>query len=265
MYYVYKITNLLNNRYYIGIHKTDNFSDNYMGSGKLIKLAIEKYGQENFIKEKLFEYETIEEALLKERELIDTTDPKTYNLHFGGKGGWDYVNTLNLENCMKNPVVVEKMKKSRYETYVSNKEYYDEFSKKNIAKAIEKRTGSKDSQSTKDKRVNSLKKFYENNVSPLKGKKKSEEHKRAMSLGWTDEKRNKKAEQQKQRILENPDVVVTNKGKKFSDETKAKMSVASKKRWEEKNTIKSTCIYCGKTGTAVNMKRWHFEHCKRKI
>jgi len=83
-------------------------------------------------------------------------------------------------------------------------------------------------------------------------------------MGWTEEKRKKKSEQQKQRILENPDVVVTNKGKKFSDETKAKMSVASKKRWGEKNTIKSTCNYCGKTGTAINMKRWHFERCKRK-
>lgn len=265
MYYVYKITNLLNNRYYIGVHKTNNFKDDYMGSGILITKAIKKYGLENFLKEKLFEYETLDEALLKERELIDTTDPRIYNLHFGGKGGWDYVNKLNLENCMTNPSIVEKMKQSRYETYITNKKYYDEFSRKNLIKATEKRKGSKDSETTIIKRINSLKTFYENNDSPLKGKSKSEEHKQSMSLGWTEEKRKKKSEQQRQRILKNPQIVVTNKGKKFSNDTKTKMSDASKKRWEEQKLIKSTCNYCGKTGTAINMKRWHFERCKRKI
>ena len=52
-YYVYQITNLLNNKIYVGKHKSANhpFENGYYGSGKQIKAAIEKYGIENFKKE----------------------------------------------------------------------------------------------------------------------------------------------------------------------------------------------------------------------
>jgi hypothetical protein len=94
MYYIYKITNLLNSKIYIGYHYSLNIeTDPYMGSGKLIMKAIKKYGKHNFKREILFSVETIQEALQKERELVDfefVQDRSTYNCTLGGKGGFPF-------------------------------------------------------------------------------------------------------------------------------------------------------------------------------
>ena len=90
MYIVYKITNKINNKVYIGVHKTKNPNDDYMGSGRLLCLAIKKYGIENFQKEILYEYKTKTEAYSKEKELVNKDFVKcsnTYNLKVGGIGG----------------------------------------------------------------------------------------------------------------------------------------------------------------------------------
>lgn len=49
--YVYKITNTINGKSYVGQHKYEGYPEidpSYFGSGKLLKLAIDKYGIENF-------------------------------------------------------------------------------------------------------------------------------------------------------------------------------------------------------------------------
>lgn len=63
-----------------------------MGSGVLIKAAIKKHGLQNFNKIVLFLARTEKEMLEKEIELISSLKPK-YNLHEGGLGGWQTVNT----------------------------------------------------------------------------------------------------------------------------------------------------------------------------
>lgn len=105
MNYLYKITNLLNNRIYIGVHKTDDLNDGYMGSGKLINSAIKKYGIENFKKEILEFFDTYADALAREADIV--TDEfllreDVYNLRKGGQGGFDYINHKELNNAANN-------------------------------------------------------------------------------------------------------------------------------------------------------------------
>jgi group I intron endonuclease len=89
-YIIYKTTNIISNKYYIGCHQTVNLADGYLGSGKHLKRAIKKYGIENFTFEILHILPTKEEMFQLERELVNedlVKDPLSYNLKIGGSGG----------------------------------------------------------------------------------------------------------------------------------------------------------------------------------
>jgi hypothetical protein len=87
-HFVYKVTNLLNEKYYIGVHSTDNIDDGYMGSGTAIKNAISKYGIENFKREILEFVKSAEEKWLAEIRYVSldvVQDECSYNMAPGGK------------------------------------------------------------------------------------------------------------------------------------------------------------------------------------
>lgn len=267
MFTVYKITNLLNSKIYIGVHKTDNPNDSYMGSGPLIVKAIAKYGIENFSKTILHIFETKEEAYQKESELVNEDFVKrkdTYNITKGGTGSWSHIDSSGDKNPMKRPEVVSKVIESGKITRASNKEFYDKISAMNWSVASENKKGSKLSKETKTKISLGINNFYLNNTSKLKGVEKSAEHKAAMSEGWSKKSREQQSERMKARIKENPDIVKTNLGKKFSKETRAKMSEASIIRNSKRAANIVECPHCGKSGVSANMKRWHFDKCKNR-
>jgi len=89
-HYIYKITNLIDGKYYIGMHSTNKLNDSYFGSGNRLMNAIKKYGRENFNKEILGYHDSREElayieSLIVSQETVD--DPKSYNIKTGGLGG----------------------------------------------------------------------------------------------------------------------------------------------------------------------------------
>lgn len=85
--YFYKISNLVNGKYYYGIHSTNNLDDGYLGSGRTVIKAVNKYGRENFTKEIIADYPTRKEASDHERRVVTlyiTTLDECYNIRCGG-------------------------------------------------------------------------------------------------------------------------------------------------------------------------------------
>lgn len=97
---IYKTTNLVNEKFYIG--KDARNRKSYLGSGKVLKQAIAKYGTESFKKE-ILEY-CSDLMHLAEREVywINKTNALVvgYNIAVGGTGG----NTGGTGGCKKGNV-----------------------------------------------------------------------------------------------------------------------------------------------------------------
>lgn len=84
---IYKTTNLINQKFYIG--KDTHNNPNYYGSGKRLKLVIKKYGIKNFKKEiieicdNLVQLNERGKFWIKELKAIN----EGYNISLGGDGG----------------------------------------------------------------------------------------------------------------------------------------------------------------------------------
>lgn len=138
-YLIYEIRHTASNRIYIGKHQTNNVDDGYMGSGKLLRRAIAKYGGAAFTKTILFDCPTEEAMEAKEREMVTKEfcdRPDTFNLCEGGRGGWSYLNRNGTNNkggsrgVAKSSALRQKGSKEMHRLLKCDDEFRDEFGKK---------------------------------------------------------------------------------------------------------------------------------------
>ena len=104
-YIVYQTINIINNKIYVGVHKTENpdIFDGYLGCGVYInspssymnpytpfQYAVKKYGTKSFKRTTLKVFNTSREAFNLEREIVNHEFIKridVYNVALGGQGG----------------------------------------------------------------------------------------------------------------------------------------------------------------------------------
>ena len=116
---IYKTTNLINGKIYIGAHSTDNLNDGYLGSGDNIVTAIKKYGKNNFIREILYMANNSEEMFKTEASIVTEEFIKrknVYNIVSGGHGGTNkgssglkHLHNSDGETCAVHASCVDKM------------------------------------------------------------------------------------------------------------------------------------------------------------
>lgn len=100
-FYLYSITNKTTGKIYVGVHKTSNLDDGYMGSGVAIKNAIKKYGIDNFYKHIIKFFESEKAMYDAEAEIVTeefVKSEKTYNTKLGGIGGFPKHSTAGVKN-----------------------------------------------------------------------------------------------------------------------------------------------------------------------
>lgn len=147
---IYKTTNLLNDKFYIGKHNND--SDNYIGSGIYFRNAVNKYGKENFKREILEWCDDFKDMYQKERKWVLKYLPNgidtsiCYNLVIPNEFNCGYIPT-------------EEQKQYQSKIHTGEKNHF--FGKKHTAE--------------------SLQKISQNHAKPFLGKKFTEEHKQKMS------------------------------------------------------------------------------------
>jgi len=248
-YFIYKTTNLINNKTYIGIHQTENIDDGYMGSGLHFLRAVKKYGKENFKREILEFASSYDELLEKERILVNedwVKDNSNYNLKTGGQSNGflseeskkkisttlkqKYANGEIIPRTTAPYIATDEQKKQISETlkqkYANgeiisktlNKEPWNK-GKKGVQVAWNKGiTIGPLSDEEKEKRSISLKKYFETHDHPSKGKEPWNKGLKGVQVAW-------------------------NKGLKQE---------------------KIQCPHCNKMVDVGNGKRWHFGNCKMK-
>ena len=116
-YYIYKTTNILNNKFYVGMHSTNDMDDGYLGSGKILKNSIKKYGRHNFSIQILEHCNSKSDLINREKaiitkELID--NPLCMNINLGGGSSWVMTAPWDTERKERYSVMMTGQGNPRY-------------------------------------------------------------------------------------------------------------------------------------------------------
>lgn len=161
-HFIYKTTNLLNDKYYYGMHSTDNLNDEYYGSGKRLRRSLNKYGKENHKVEHLEFFPDRKSLADREKEIINLNEiakGNCMNLSLGGEGG--YISPSGCKQGGLNSIKVHQLK------YDNDEEYRNYINKKRLEE-INKR-----------KKIGTFKSWKDNY--DWSGKKHTEETKKLMA------------------------------------------------------------------------------------
>ena len=245
-YILYKTTNLVNNNTYIGIHKTNNLDDGYLGSGYALKLALKKYGKENFKREILEFFNSYDELLEKERIIVNDDyikDDNNYNLKTGGQSS----GILSDESKKK----ISDTLKRRYEN--------GEIILPKRENVIPWNKGLKGAYS--EEYIKKISDSSKGRIPWNKGLKGAQEawNKGLKLEPMTEEEKEKRSKTLKERwkTHKHPSIGLEpwNKGLKGVQEA-----------WNKGIEMEKTeCPNCGKMVDKGNGKRWHFDNCKMKL
>jgi len=105
---IYKTTNLINKKFYVG--KDEKNDPDYLGSGKILKVAITKNGRNNFKKEILEYCKDKKELNEREKYWITILSATTfgYNIAKGSTGGKTKFNTTRVYQFNKKGELIKE-------------------------------------------------------------------------------------------------------------------------------------------------------------
>lgn len=234
-YFIYKTTNKINNKYYIGQHRTEDIDDGYLGSGTVFQKALKKYGKDNFHRE-ILEFADSPESLneLEKRYITmeDIQSDNCYNQMSGGKNGFIFSSETKKK-------ISEAIKGENNGMYGITGENHPMYGKHRSEETKEKISYAHKGKHNSEEAKIKMSEARKGEKHPMYGKHHSEYTKRKISDSLKghhhNEESKKKMSEAKKHMSEDTKRKISeaNKGKTLSEDIKRKMSEAKKLMTED--------------------------------